>query len=136
MCHFSLQFLCISLKTLNCVFSTPPRALITKVYSWKLWPIITFLNRKRKMSAWVLRLYTVGLELPGQELPGQRWNSPDRFWPAKNMGIPRTTFFRKNRQKNWPKYSPITLISVLYVHVKNFTLFSSVASLSILKTVP
>ena len=37
---------------------------------------------------------TGGLEFPGQEFPGHRWNSPDKLLPAKDIGIPRTSFVR------------------------------------------
>ena len=35
---------------------------------------------------------TGGLEFPGQEFAGQCWNSPDKLLPAKDIGIPRTSF--------------------------------------------
>ena len=39
---------------------------------------------------------TGGLEFPGQEFPGHRWNSPDKLLLAKDIGIPRTSFVRLN----------------------------------------
>ena len=44
---------------------------------------------------------TEGLELTGQEFPGQRWNSPDKLLPAKDIGIPRTSFASRKMAKHF-----------------------------------
>ena len=49
-------------------------------------------RKKRKIP--FPEAYTEGLEFPGQEFPGHRWNSPDKLLPAKDVGIPRTKFVR------------------------------------------
>ena len=70
------------LSTALCVFDLDNVAKIRSRLS------ITVLEKKKD---------TVGLEFPGQEFPGHRWNSPDKLLPAKDFGIRWTSFVRRKR---------------------------------------
>ena len=46
-----------------------------------------------ELDAFIYR--TGGLEFPGQEFAGHRWNSPDKLLPSKEIGIPRTSLVHR-----------------------------------------